>query len=155
MSSFVDSVGDEWSMRVTVGDVLRIRKEIGLDVTRILDDGMSVLATLHGDLEKFVGVLWCLCESQAESRGLTPHDFASRLSGDTLASAMAALEAAIVDFFPDPATRDAHKRVLEALRSRGKEMPTVAAEIATEAINGIDLVGLLRHGVPSGTAQES
>jgi hypothetical protein len=93
---FKDSDGREWSVRVVVGTVEKVR-EIGVDLADITGQQMKRLST---DDVLLVRVMWLVCEQQADQKHVTPEQFGEAMFGDTLDNAYEALRGALDDFFP-------------------------------------------------------
>jgi hypothetical protein len=111
MATFTDADGREWTLRITLGRVPKLR-EAGFDVDK-LDDERAGFAALASP-EPLGKVLWALCERQAEARTLTPEGFADGFDGPALFRAQDALMEAVADFTQRPTVAAAYKRRLAA-----------------------------------------
>ena len=121
MHGFRDCHGRQWSIRVDVGAVKRVRSALGVDLMQVAErktaDGgrePGVLERLASDPVLLVDVIYVLCRDQAQSAGVTDEQFGAAMAGDALEGAVTAMLGAIVDFFPNPRERAALKRLLEA-----------------------------------------
>ena len=97
-TQFQDTADREWNLDITIGVARKIKQELKVDLSRIVDG--KVFIELSCNRETLAGVLWLLVESQAERAGVTPEDFATSLGGDALDAAMDALREAIIRFTP-------------------------------------------------------
>lgn len=120
MHSFIDSAGRNWTVRVDVGAVKRVRTVLGIDLMQVgekrTSDGRKpgVLERLSSDPVLLVDVIYVLCEEQAKRLGVSDEEFGRAMLGDALDGAVKAMLGAVVDFFPNPRERAALKRVLTA-----------------------------------------
>lgn len=112
MSQFTDRDGRTWSLGVTVGDLKPLR-EFGFDLNKIVGAGSGLGEILFAEPERLVGVLYHLCEKQAEKAGVTPEAFACLFDGPTIEAAGEALLEAVIDFSP-------RSRVARELKGRLK-----------------------------------
>ena len=113
MRTFTDADGRQWSLRLTVDDIRRVRDNCDVD---LLDVGEGLLRQL-ADVVTLVDVLHCLLVVECEARQIDPVEFAGGLRGDALDDASRALMEALIDFFPSrrqPALRKLHEKA-EAL----------------------------------------
>lgn len=99
MAKFVDSAGDEWEVRITAGHLRPLREDFGVDLRDALKPDDNSFAEALGDPEKFMQVVYSLCDEQARKRGLSPAAFAYRFDGETVENAGVALFGAVQDFF--------------------------------------------------------
>jgi hypothetical protein len=115
VAKFVDKLGREWVLEITLGDLPAL-KELGLDVEAVFDDPKA--ASAAGKVEVLGRALWHLCEEQAGAREVTPEQFARAITGPVRWAAAAALEAAVLDFTLPPAAATKAKARLSADRDR-------------------------------------
>jgi len=132
MRSFQDRRGREWRVELNVGDVERLRaSSLALNVLDVVDEHRAEACyTRLSDPVTLVRVLWHLIEDQATAIGVTPEDFGGAMGGDALDDAAAALDQALVDFFPRSL-----RRVMEAAQAKIREIETRAADQAVATIN--------------------
>jgi hypothetical protein len=138
-ATFKDSEGREYTIRITLGLVPRLRAA-GLDLAKRLDHP-DTLAALD-DPDRFGRIFWVLVGKQAEALGLTPEQWAEGFDGDTIASAVKALTYAHVDFSQPPAVRaavrDAMPGAIERRNQRiADHMRTVLTGSNDSAGNGL------------------
>lgn len=100
MKTFKDNAGRSWEVDVHVTAIERVRAATGIDLLTAVDPQAHLFDTLAADPVRLVGVLFTLCEEQAEKRGVAPEDFGRGMAGDALDAACEALEGATIDFFP-------------------------------------------------------
>lgn len=119
MQSFVDAAGRTWHLDLTMQTVMRLHREHGLDVARLMatsDKGgiSDQLASAAG--VAFVGdVLWAIVSPQCESVGVSREQFLAAISGDVYLQALQALLLAVVDFFVPPRSRSEVRQALATL----------------------------------------
>lgn len=131
--SFVTTDGKEWTLSITYGTVKRLRTAAGVDFNDLSRDRWSGLGDLLADLEKFVGALWVLVESQAVAAGVAPEAFAELLDGDAIEAAANAFVGAVADFAPSQS-----RALLLALAAKGRAVADLAARTVTEEVAAVD-----------------
>lgn len=99
MPTFYDREQTAWIIVLDFGLLRRIKRELSVDLLRVVDDPQS-LEQLGENIETLVNVVWLCVETQAEKMNLTDEDFGSRLDGEAIDQATRALLEALVDFFP-------------------------------------------------------
>lgn len=130
MSKFKDNEGRQWEVAVNVTAVKRCRSLLGVDLPALVDDGFQGLAALMADTTKLMDVVYVLCKSQADARGLTDETFGEAIAGDVIGAAGDAFKEAFADFFSDPKVREALRKVFaKADAVRGHLLDRLAAEI--------------------------
>jgi len=123
MASFTDSKSKDWNVAISVEDVRQVRAVCGVNLYEAIDG--NLFAKLAGDPVALVDVLYVVCKSQADSRGINAEEFGRALAGDSIEKASDALIEAIIDFFP--------KARREVLRQIAAKLATVQAKVATRA----------------------
>lgn len=130
MHGFRDCHGRNWSIRVDVGAVKRVRSALGVDLMQVAErktrDGgrePGVLERLASDPVLLVDVIYVLCRDQAQAAGVTDEEFGSAMAGDALEAAVNAMLGAIVDFSRtlarEPRSRGCWRRRLARPRRLG------------------------------------
>jgi hypothetical protein len=126
---FTDAKGREWTLAIVHQDAVRIRKELGVSLYSLCDNKLAGLAELLSDPEKLVCVVYDLVQKKADREGISPEDFGSAFSGETLEAMGDAFLEALTDFFPNRQTRKA----LAELRKKGKKVESlVMMEMETQ-----------------------
>jgi hypothetical protein len=116
MTTFKDTAGRDWSLRITVGSLPKLR-ETGLDLNKVRQGDGSGFEAL-GDPETLGRLVWLLCKSQAEAANVSEEQFTEALDGPTVADATQALLGAIVDFTRRPEVAKAMKAKLPAVMEK-------------------------------------
>ena len=133
-SAFADAKGRQWRLAITVGDLIKVRKETGVDLAGALKSDAALADLMFGDPAGLVSTLYVLCEKQAGDMKVSPEEFGYGFDGPTVESATEALMTAIADFFP-------RSRIGRAIRQSMKRTMDRADEAGVLAINRAD--GLL------------
>lgn len=140
MPSFVDASGREWSVTITVEEIAAVKEALDVHLTKIVDDDIKKLFDLIADPIQCVDVLWVVCRSQAESRGIDQRQFAKGFSGESFEQAGRCLVRAVFGFFP-PSRRDPLLRLVEkteqAMNLAMAQAATKIDEITTEAMSNM------------------
>lgn len=131
MHKFNDTPGREWIIKITFGELRRIRDELSFDLTKILDGGEESQRITDPIL--LVDIIYLLIEAKANERSVTPEDFGRSLDGETLEKATEAMTGALIDFFP-PARRDLYRRAIQA----GQRLSEITISQALEAVEKIE-----------------
>lgn len=126
---FTDQQGRDWQIKLNVGMATRLRDEAACDVVNTANG--SVFQALATDWLKLGMALWIVCEEQADDRQVTEEEFAKLLEEKTLASAVTAMENAIVNFSPT------HRRpAMRAIIDRLHDSMTKTSEQEVKMITG-------------------
>lgn len=141
-NTFKDLAGRSWTLSLTAASLKRLREQVSIDLKLLIKDKLAALVELLDDPERFVGVLWVLCESQAATHSISPEQFPEGFGGDTLEAAGAAFVEAIALFSPNP-TRD----LLRAWAKKHTEIGTRAAAMGAIRLETIDLDKLLTEAM--------
>lgn len=139
MTTFVDTAGRTWTVRVDVAAIKRVRSVAGVDLYGLVDDRFAGLGRLLGDPVPLVDVLYVLCRDAAERAGVTDEDFGRAMAGDVIERAANAFVEALIDFFPDPRVRAGLRRVIEA----GRTVRTRLIDRMTDETKRIDVDSLV------------
>ena len=118
---FTDVHGRAWTLTLTVGSLLDVRRETGVDLAGALKSEAALSDLIFGDPATLVGLLYVLCESQAKTAGVTPEAFGYGFDGATVEAATEALIAAVADFFPRSRIGQAIRRNLTATMRRAED----------------------------------
>jgi len=139
MASFTDQFNRSWSIRVTLNTVATVNEKCGVKLTELFENKSELLKSLLNDLEKFAGVIWTICETQAAAVGVTKEQFYDGLLGDSIEKAIDALLETVIDFFPDARRRD----LLRAMVAKGKEIESLSTAKAAQKLANLDAESLL------------
>jgi hypothetical protein len=134
MQCFIDTQARTWVVELNVTLVGRVRKLLGIDLYRIGDDRFKKLDEILGDPCQLVDLLYVICKDQADTHQISDEDFGRAFAGDVLESAERAFVEALVDFFPNPKSREA----LRALVEKGRQVQEKAIELVTAKMATID-----------------
>lgn len=113
MPQFSDKLGRQWSIEFTFADVARVKREAGVNLLNVFQEGDATLQTLESDPATLLDVLVSAVRPQLADRGLTADDFAAGLLEEHVVAATGALLGALGDYFP-LARRAALTRVTDA-----------------------------------------
>jgi hypothetical protein len=138
VSAFTDTNNRQWQLNVTGAEMLRFKRELGVNICDYAAEGLQPLMRLCEDLEKFVGCLWILVGEQADKRGVDEMELARGLAGDSLFEAHKAFIQAVIDFSSDARQREA----LHALFNKALECGRKMTEATTEALNSLDVTAI-------------
>lgn len=135
MRAFNDNSGRTWEVDLTVASGKRVRALTGVDLFKILDNGMKPLGNLLGDVCQLVDVVFAMVKEQADAAGVTDEEFGRSLGGDSLANMADAFREAIADFCPDPAAR----RTLRDAWNKAEQLGRVLVNRAATKLAAMDL----------------
>jgi len=125
MATFTDTEGRSWIVAVNCATLGRC-KDAGVDLTR-----PDAALRIADDVLQLGMALWCMVERQAESRGITPEQFAESLgSGEVIDAAADALLEALVDF-----TRPGRRAVLRKAIATKQDVDRKAVGVAEQMID--------------------
>ena len=115
MQTFKDFDGQEWTIDLNIATARAIRRRMAtVESLQDVDflDHAALLLSLN-DVFFAADLLFVVCESQANERGIDSEAFGRALRGDVLFDAIAAFTAEYIDFFPDPTIREKIRVVAE------------------------------------------
>jgi hypothetical protein len=163
---FKDDEGRPWRVALTVASALRVRDMVTVDVVDedtgdrkqlpldLIDAGSiaQTFQVLRSQFAKLGEILYAMLVKQVEERKLSKDEFLDGLRGDSLESASRALEAELVDFFP--------QRLRKMVGLLGTKMDEVQTEMLGRAeaqMAGVTVATLTGavSGTPSGNPLES
>jgi hypothetical protein len=99
MPTFKDDKDQEWTVAITVAALKRVRSKHNIDLTKIGQGTTPLGEELGNDQLLLTDVIFTLLEPAAQTLGVSGEAFSERLSGTSLAAAMAAFWEALTDFF--------------------------------------------------------
>lgn len=131
--SFKDNTGREWHLCLTVGLVMRVHAETGVDLGSTAQRPEWV-QLLFSEPVRLAKVLWILCEGQAARLGVEPEAFWDVFDGEVLNAAGDALAACVTRFFPRKTISRAYGETLsQILEATEEKMVAGLREAATRA----------------------
>lgn len=133
MSAFRDGNNREWTIAITCGSLKRIEEHAKFDLADI-SNGKAV-EIFTGDHHHLVDVLWPLLKVQCEAKGITQDDLAESIWGKAIEDSIAAIKAALLDFFP-PSRRP----VIQAAVEKMDQVMKAAVEKGLAEIESVQLV---------------
>jgi len=119
-ATFRDTEGREWSLRLDVATLRRVRDLTTVDLGKLFADPRQ-LAALHDDIILFVDVLYAIVKPAADARNVTDIQFGESLAGDVLEGAVLAFECAVVDFLPERDRRAVLRQLIDGNRAAQKQ----------------------------------
>ena len=128
--TFTDYDGHTWSIEVTIPEVARVKKELGVLLLDLVDLKGELFQRITGDVIFLCDLLWVVCRPQAEQCQTTDEQFGRALRGDALEKALDALFLAVADFFPKE-----RAALVISLHQRMSRYGQVAMELAAEKLN--------------------
>ena len=144
MAKFTDRLGRDWTLDITVHDIIQVRKGLGIDLFNAFAGDYAVYSAIVSDVEKLVGVAYILCRDQITRAGLTEEDFGKGVAGDSLRGLADAFSEALVDFFPNARGRD----VVRATLAKAKELVELRTSLLAQAVAKLDLASMTQKPNP-------
>ncbi len=133
MQKFKDNTGREWSIELNGWQMKRIHERLGLACR----NPQAVFESVD-DVPLFCDILYVLCETQAQERGVSDVDFGKSLGGDAIDEAVEAFISEAIPFFPKNARDPARK-----LFATAKDYQTRATKNVAEKLTGPGLKKLM------------
>lgn len=133
-TTFRDALGREWRVRITAGQLGRVRREAGVALGDLMRDPAALGEFLYADPETLGRIVWLLVADQADARGVTPEQFADAFDGSTLQESTDAVLGAVADFFPRSPVAAQMRRGLAAMLTAMDLASVAAMERATGAV---------------------
>lgn len=138
MATFRDREGREWTVRVTVGTIVRVRDQSGVDLLEAGELGSSLFERLTGDPVLFWRVLSAVLRPQLDQRGVTPDQLADAMGEDEWEAAFVALVEGTIDFFREP-KRGILRKTWAQARTAQRKVEQAAAQRAEAILESGDL----------------
>jgi hypothetical protein len=128
---FEDRLGGKWDLTLTYGDVIAVKKEIGLDLL----DAQATFEAMARDFAVFLNVVYIVCRRRKPD--LKEADFPDLFDGEAHDRAQKAFEVAYVNF--SRAEVKPHlRRVIEARdKVQAKEVAKATAKVETMDLEGL------------------
>lgn len=98
MSSFTDSAGRSWTLRIDVSAIRRVRQALDVDLLDLA--GGPLLDRVAGDPVLLVDILYVLARGQADEQSVDAEAFGAAMVGDAIDGAVTAILETLADFFP-------------------------------------------------------
>jgi hypothetical protein len=114
MHTFKDNGGREWTIEVNVAALKRVRGLTGTDLMQVVEG--TLIEKLIRDPVLLCDVVYAVCKTEADQRGVSDEEFGRAMAGDAIEAATAALLEELVSFCPSPRDRRNLGRVLTATR---------------------------------------
>ncbi len=115
--------GREWVVEINPWQMRRVREaNIGVELKSFADNAWKLLFETVADTEKFVDLLYVLCQPQIEAASVSMEDFLKGLAGDPYEDAVHALLKAFADFYPRQ-----NRALLLALVNKATEVQNLSA----------------------------
>ncbi len=155
MQHFTDNEGRQWSFRLDVNVIRRVRTMTGCNPLAIFDKTDDVLGRLGTDPILLADVLYAICKPEADARNVTDEDFSRGLYGQAIADATDALLEALADFF-----EPRRARLLRAILERMRKVQSAAQEMVEARLESGTLEAAVQQALrsasePSGGPPES
>ena len=145
-TTFTDAENRDWHLTVTVGDSIRLKRELGFNIGKLLEEGSGEFRKLIQDEWLIVQILAVLLGPQLQSRKMLtesgdgdgskkPTDsFYDGLVGETLDDAIAAFLHAVADSLPK-----SKRRAMKAMLKKLSGTIETAATAMDRKIESMDL----------------
>lgn len=100
LSTFTDSTGKSWRVRVSIGSAMKVKKELGLDLLSVLQNEDELKRLLFADPLARATVLWLTIMHDAKAENVTEEEFFGRLDPTSLEKGTEALLLAAAEYAP-------------------------------------------------------
>jgi hypothetical protein len=144
INQFKDNTGDIWTLGITVGTYMKIKEEVGVDITNLMGDQSWLQKfAVNDDLASVITIVVLVLDKQLKAKDVSVEEFIDRLGADECDTMLEALLGGVVNFTP------AHKRepVLKAV----KMIQTQAMNLTEEAMKDFEK---LETVMKNGSAEE-
>ena len=123
MAKFTDAAGREWSIRLTSFLDRQIKQAIGFRPSDWFDAVERL--RIAGDADLYTNLIIELVRGQFDEHGVDADGFLVELDGDTFDGINAAIDEAVLDFFPK-SRREQMKAFVAAANQIGEKITTAA-----------------------------
>ena len=129
MKTFTDAAGRTWTISLTLGNAMRVKDALGIDLLQP-EAGDPPLLTRLGTDEMFLGeVICCLLAGQFEAHQVNEQDVRDAFDGNTLLAAQKAFYEELVDFFHQRGRTDRARAVSAQMRMIEAAVKAVEAKL--------------------------
>jgi hypothetical protein len=135
VKTFIDNAGRTWALQINVSAVKRVRGLVGIDLYKLIDDGLEPLAKLVSDPVDLADVLYCLVRDEADAKQISDEEFGRALAGDAITAAADAFVEELIDFFPEARARAALRKTVQA----GKQVRSKVLEHLEGLVQTLDV----------------
>jgi hypothetical protein len=139
--TFADPDGRRWVLSINNDKRWRLRDEIGVDLSRLVEKKLEPLLPVDEDDDVLISALWILVEEQAAREGVTKEQFGRNFTGETNSVARDAFYEAVVLFCPP--------RQREMIRKAIAMGSTIAAKAGLKVIQEMDVDKMVAHLIES------
>jgi hypothetical protein len=159
MREFKDDEGRPWRLALTVAAAMRVKDTVTVqidgekkpfDLVDVSAIG-TTMQVMRGQYTVIAETLYAILIRQCEEKKMSKEDFFDGLRGDSLDAAAKALEAELIDFFP--------QRLRKMVTLIAAKIDEATAELLTKAEASIEKASMgdiiPASGQPSGSVQES
>lgn len=159
MREFRDDQGRPWQVALTVAAAVRVKDNVTVEIEGkkmpfdIVDVASisTTMQVLRGQYTTLAEALYYVLVAQVQAKGLTKEQFLDGLRGDALDAGAKALEAELIDFFPERL-----RRMVGLLAAKMDEASAELMAKAEKAMSEATVSDLLEaSGTPSTRPQES
>jgi len=138
MHLFKDRDARDWSIDINVDAIKRVRAALNVDLLEVVEG--KLIDRLTTDPILLVDVLFVLCQSQANDKGITDEQFGRAMAGDAIESAMAAFFADLADFFPS-----GRRQLMNKAMAKVETLQRMALDHANSKLDGPELEESMRR----------
>lgn len=146
MQTFTDAKGQNWTIDVNFTSLKRVKAATGIDLTKLVNPKSDVIGTLTGDLFVLFDCLVALVQPQLDAKELTAEQFGESLDEGAAESAVVALIAAVIDFFPE-GKRMLLKRAFAKVTTAAQRRQTSAIDQALKAVESVQFERTIEHAL--------
>lgn len=111
MKTFIDNAGRTWTVAINVDAIKRVRGLLNINLLEVVEGGL--IEKLVRDPVLLCDVVYAVCKSEADTRGVSDEEFGRAMAGDAIEQATKALLEDLVLFSPSPRDRANMYRVLQ------------------------------------------
>jgi hypothetical protein len=146
-TAFTDAAARTWNLApITYLDAKRVKHETGTDLYELTRSGIDRLAALLADPFSLVSVVYALLKPKIDKLAITEEQFAESIGQpETLEQIGNAFVEAYIGFFPQSATRETLRRVVD----KSKEVTDAMNKRIQTQIDAINLESIMKPSKPS------
>ncbi|NJL32244.1 MAG: hypothetical protein HC898_11855 [Phycisphaerales bacterium] len=157
MKTFIDNAGRTWTVQINVDAIKRVRDLARVNLLEVVEG--QLLERLISDPILLCDVIYCLCQPQADSGGISDVDFGRAMGGDAIDGATTALLEELVDFFPQAKRRVLAKALAKLQMLQSAALTAVETRLDSPELDQLMAARLAQFQEPpsscSGSVPES
>lgn len=131
---FKDSSGTSWELAVTLGNAIKVKERLGIDILQPEQGETPLYQKISEDDTILAQIIAVLIENQFDKNGVTEENIYDRFDGSTVSASITALNKELHDFFLQRGRPDRAKQI-----KKTQELLEVGIKVREEQIDKVPM----------------